>query len=143
MGGKGYNFPPVQIQKEAKQLPGPLVNQHIHRLSQRSPNASRRQWSQISTGGGQHSVQSRSQLSLLVINSKAEPHAALGLGDMQVHTLVSFMGRIGARLPGAISAHVALIETQSLFYTLGHCHFTDGHAESSTESCSGIYRAGL
>ncbi len=41
------------------------------------------------------------------------------------------MGRIGARLPGAISAHVALIETQSLFYTLARCHFADGHAESS------------
>lgn len=79
---------------------------------------------------GQHSVQSQSQLSLLVINSKAEPHAALGLGDMQAHTWVSFMGRVEVRLPGATSAHVALIETQSLFYTLARCHFADGHAGS-------------
>ncbi len=136
VGGKGFNFSPVQIQKEAKQLPGPLVS-----LARPGDNGAR--YRLEVECHGQHSVQSRSQLSLLVINSKAEAHAALGLGDMQAHTLVSFMGRIGGRLPGAISAHVALIETQSLFYTLGRWHFADDHAESSTESCSGIYRAGL
>ncbi len=64
VGGKGYISPPVQIQKEAKQLPGPLVNQHIHRLSQRSPDASRRQWSQRSTGGG---------MSWTAFGTKSEP----------------------------------------------------------------------
>lgn len=56
---------------------------------------------------GQHSW---SQLLLLVIKLKAEPHAAHWLRDMQAHTWVLFMGPVEAHLPEATSAHVALIE---------------------------------
>lgn len=92
---------------------------------------------------GQNSVQRRSQLSLLVINSKGEPHAAFGLGDMQAHIWASFMAQVKARLPGATSAHVAVIETQSLFYTLACCYFADGHDENSAGVLQGIYKASL
>lgn len=49
---KGKISPAVQIQKEAKQLPGPWVNRPVRRFSPRSPNASKRQWSPSLTGGG-------------------------------------------------------------------------------------------
>lgn len=136
VGGKGYNFPLSKYRRRPNncralgESANPSVVPFV--LPTLPGDSGARDRLEVECHG-----QSWSQLLLLVIKLKAEPHAALWLRDMQAHTWVLFMGRVEAHLPEATSAHVALTESQSLFYALAI--LLTVALKAILESCSGIY----